>query len=737
MAPAAGPCRAPTMPSMRIVVLGASGTLGSLLVDRLRADGHEVVAASRSTGVDAFTGRGLAEAFTAADAVIDALNQASFSAAKAIGFFTTTAGNICAEARRAGVGRLVCVSIAGAADPKVNKGYGYYRGKAAQEHAYRSSGLPVTLIHSAQWFELIPTLLQMTTLGPVALLPTMRMAPVAAESVARLVAEEAVRPAGDQATGPDAGREPPVRTVAIRGPETATGAEVARRMVEVLGSAGGKAPRRILEVPLFGRAMAGGGLIPEPAIVDGVTLDEWMERQQRTAGNHGQLDQEDPHVPRRASEGAGAALDPTDLDPSAEGVHTEEIGEAYDYVIVGAGMAAAKAIEGIRAEDPIGSIGVFGTDTAAPVYRPDLSKTLWVDPEASLEGSLMISGAAGSDSAPDAGTQIHLGTTVASLAPDEHSITLAGGRSVRYGRLLLATGAEPRTAGLEPGDRVIYYRTVADYRRLRKLAVPGAHVVVVGGGYIGSEVAAVLTQNHVRVTLVATGEPLLAQMFPESLARAVTQEFRDRGVEIVVGRLAGGSEWEDGVTVRLEDGTEIAADAAVVGVGVEPRTELARAAGLAVDGGVLVDDHLRTGAHSIYAAGDVARYPDRLLGVRRVEHAAAAETMGTVAGRNMAGAGKPYRTTPFFWSDLFDAGYEAVGELDTRHTTVEDWAPGEDGKPDHSTGVVYYLNPLGSVRGVLLWNVGESVKVARELIARTAQEPLTDPQEVRGAIPWS
>ncbi|NUL49303.1 NAD(P)/FAD-dependent oxidoreductase, partial [Cellulosimicrobium funkei] len=123
------------------------------------------------------------------------------------------------------------------------------------------------------------------------------------------------------------------------------------------------------------------------------------------------------------------------------------------------------------------------------------------------------------------------------------------------------------------------------------------------------------------------------------------------------------------------------------------------------------------------------------LGVRRVEHASAAETMGKAAGRNMAGADKPYRTTPFFWSDLFDFGYEAVGELDTRHTTVEDWAVGADGEPDHSTGVVYYLNPVGSVRGVLLWNVWDSVKAARELIARTAEEPVADPESLRGSIP--
>ncbi|VXB98718.1 Ferredoxin reductase [Citricoccus sp. K5] len=676
------------MRTMKVVVLGATGTIGTLITARLREFGHEVMAASRSSGVDAVTGEGLEAALAGADAVVDALNRETLSAATAIEYFTTTAGNVCAAARRAGVGRLVCVSIAGAADPAVNKAYGYYRGKAAQEHAYRSSGLPVTIIHSTQWFELVPTILQRTTLGPVAVLPTMRMAPVAAASVARLVADEVARK-------PDGRTGYEVREVAIRGPEVSTAAEVARRMLTARGSLGGKSPKRILEAPLFGRAIASGGLIPEDGLVDEVTLEQWL------AGTR-------PHAVR----------------------------EAYDYVIVGAGMAAAKAIVGIRAEDQAGSIGVFGEDPSAPVYRPDLSKTLWLKEDASLEESLMLSEAPGAAKAPDGNTELHLGTTVASLIPDDRSLTLGGGQRVRYGKLLLATGAAPRLTGLEPGARILYYRTVDDYRRLRELARAGAHVVVVGGGYIGTELAAVLTQNGVRVTFVVTSVPLLAHLFPESLAHTVTREFSDRGVELVVGRLAGGTTRRKGVTVRLEDGTEIAADAAVVGVGVSPRTELARAAGLAVDDGILVDDHLRTGAHSIYAAGDVARYPDRLLGVRRVEHAAAAETMGTVAGRNMAGAHRPYRTTPFFWSDLFDFGYEAVGEVDTRHRTVEDWAVGEGGQPDHSTGVVYYVDQIGAVRGVLLWNVWDSVKPARKLIERTGLEPVRDLDSLRGEIPF-
>lgn len=418
------------------------------------------------------------------------------------------------------------------------------------------------------------------------------------------------------------------------------------------------------------------------------------------------------------------------LDPTAAGVHTNAVLDSYDYVIVGAGIAAAKAIDGIRAEDADGTLGLFGADTAPPIYRPDLSKTLWLEPDATVENSLMIASA---DDGPQARTQIHLGTAVTDITPADHRVTLTGGRSVGYGTLLLATGAEPTTGGLEPGDRVVHFRTLDDYRRLRKVATAGAHVVVVGGGYIGSEVAAALAQNDVQVTLVVAEQPLLGHMFPDDLAAAVTQEFTGQGVQLVAGLMDGGSVRPDGVTIRLSDGTEVSADAVVLGIGVSPRTDLAARAGLTVDDGIVVDEHLRTSDPDIYAAGDVARFPDALLGVRRVEHAMAAETQGELAGRNMAGADQPYTTTPFFWSDLFDYGYEAIGEIDTRHDTVADWKRDENGQPDHSTGVVYYLDQ-GRVRGVLLWNVWDAVEQARELISRTAREPVSDPESLPGTI---
>ena len=184
----------------------------------------------------------------------------------------------------------------------------------------------------------------------------------------------------------------------------------------------------------------------------------------------------------------------------------------------------------------------------------------------------------------------------------------------------------------------------------------------------------------------------------------------------------------EGIGLQLEDGRALEGTGAVVGIGVLPDTALAERAGLTVDDGIIVDASLRTSAEDVYAAGDVASYPDALLGRRRVEHVDNAESMGRVAGRVMAGADETYTHTPFFWSDLFDDGYEAIGELSTRLETVEDFAD-----EDRSAGVVYYLDD-GRVRGVLLWNTWDSVPAAQELIRRTAGEPVGNPGSLRGRI---
>lgn len=318
-----------------------------------------------------------------------------------------------------------------------------------------------------------------------------------------------------------------------------------------------------------------------------------------------------------------------------------QLQDSYDYVIVGGGVAAASAVSGIRSGDEGGSIAVIGSEPAKPVYRPALSKDLWLKDDATLEGNSLAG-----DLEDDDHVDLVTDTTVTAIDPDAHAVRLADGSSVGYGKLLLATGAEPRVLALDPGPRVVYYRTAADYERLRAIAGKGSHVAVVGGGYIGSEIASALVQNDVAVTLVLDQEDVQEQMFPRALAASLTKAFADRGVTIVHGSVERGEDTGDGVRIRLDDGTDIAADAAVIGVGVLPRTSLAEDAGLEVDNGIVVDDHLRTSAADVYAAGDVASYPDALLGRRRVEHVDHAEKSGEHAGKVMAGADAAYNYTP-------------------------------------------------------------------------------------------
>ena len=221
------------------------------------------------------------------------------------------------------------------------------------------------------------------------------------------------------------------------------------------------------------------------------------------------------------------------------------------------------------------------------------------------------------------------------IDPDAHAVRLADGSTVGYGKLLLATGAEPRVLEVAPGPRVIYYRTAADYQRLRAVATEGSHVAVVGGGYIGSEIASALVQNDVQVTLVLDLEDVQEQMFPRALAATPHQGVRrPRRHGRARLRRAAARRTDGGVRIRLDDGTEITADAAVIGVGVHARAPAwPRPPGIEVDNGIVVDEHLRTSAADVYAAGDVASYPDALLGRRRVEHVDHAEKSGEPPAR--------------------------------------------------------------------------------------------------------
>ena len=389
----------------------------------------------------------------------------------------------------------------------------------------------------------------------------------------------------------------------------------------------------------------------------------------------------------------------------------------YDYLIIGAGMAADAAAKAIRTADAEATIGIVGGEKQAPYERPPLTKALWKGDKAidSIDLGTVRSGAT-----------LHLQRWIEELDRDDRSARDDRGDRYRYRRLLLATGAAPRKLPFA-GDRVINYRTLDDYLALRRYAVPGAKIAVVGGGFIGSEIAASLNTVGCQATMLFPGESLGAGRFPAALAKFIDGYYRERGVTLMPGvKVVDGKADADGVEVALSDGTTCRADAVVAGLGVTPNTSLAERAGLRVDNGIVVDEHLRSSDSDIFAAGDVANFHNAALDLRqRVEHENAAISMGEHAGRAMTGAGEAYTLLPYFYSDLFDLGYEAVGLLDDRLDVVENWTV------PYREGVVYYIDN-GRVRGVLLWNVWGQVDAARELIAERGPH---DAESVRGRLP--
>jgi 3-phenylpropionate/trans-cinnamate dioxygenase ferredoxin reductase subunit len=389
----------------------------------------------------------------------------------------------------------------------------------------------------------------------------------------------------------------------------------------------------------------------------------------------------------------------------------------YDYLIIGAGMTADAAAKAIRKADAEASIGMVGDERHAPYERPPLTKALWKGdkPVESIDLGTDRSGAV-----------LHLQRRIEVLDRDDRSGRDDQGDTYRYRRLLLATGATPRKLPFA-GERVINYRTLDDYLALRRYAVPGAKIAVVGGGFIGSEIAASLSAAGCQVTMLFPGASLGAGRFPAPLAKFVDGYYRERGVVLTPGiKVVDGRADADGVEVALSDGTTCRADAVVAGLGVTPNTVLAERAGLRVDNGITVDEQLRSSDNDIFAAGDVANFHNAALDLRqRVEHENAAISMGEHAGRAMTGSGEPYTLLPYFYSDLFDLGYEAVGLLDDRLDVVENWTV------PYREGVVYYLDD-GRVRGVLLWNVWGQVDAARDLIAERGPH---DAESVRGRLP--
>ena len=331
-------------------------------------------------------------------------------------------------------------------------------------------------------------------------------------------------------------------------------------------------------------------------------------------------------------------------------------------VVVGGGLAAASAVDELRSNGHEGSIEVFCAEPHLPYERPPLSKEVLLG--SAEEEKVFVHDKAWYD---ERDVTLHLDTPVTGLDLDRREVA-ADGRTAGFDQLLLATGASPRRLAMadESGAEVAYLRTLEDNRRLRDAFGSAGRIVIIGGGWIGLEVAAAARNAGVDVTVVEMQDlPLLGVLGPE-VARVFADLHREHDVDLRLGVGVDAIEAGEGGAsdVRLADGTSLPADLVVVGIGVQPEVGLAREAGLAVGDGVLVDGRLRSSDPDIFAVGDIAGHDHPVLGRRiRVEHWDNAIHQARAAARVMLGGDQPYDRLPYFFTDQYDLGMEYVGSV--------------------------------------------------------------------------
>ena len=392
------------------------------------------------------------------------------------------------------------------------------------------------------------------------------------------------------------------------------------------------------------------------------------------------------------------------------------------FVIVGASLAGAKAAETLRAEGYDGRVVLVGTEAERPYERPPLSKDYL---RGELERERIHVHPDGYYAEHD--IELRLGRTAVRLDPAARAVELDDGARLEYDALLLATGAEPRRLPI-PGaglDGVLTLRDVGDSDALRARLDAGGSVVVVGAGWIGAEVAASARMRGLDVTVVEPAPLPLARVLGDELGAIYRDIHAEHGVRMLTGTGVEGFEGAGRVErVRTADGTLLDCDFAVVGVGVQPRTQLAEQAGLDVGDGVLVDERLETSAPGVFAAGDVARAFHPFYGERlRVEHWANALGQGPAAARSMLGGREPYDALPYFFSDQYDVGMEYTG-----------YASGEDrvvfrGDPASREFIAFWLRGERVVAGmnVGVWDVTDAIQALIRARADVDVRRLTDP----------
>ena len=387
-------------------------------------------------------------------------------------------------------------------------------------------------------------------------------------------------------------------------------------------------------------------------------------------------------------------------------------------VIVGAGECGTRAAFALREEGCAGPVTLIGAERHMPYERPPLSK------EGMVRSGMGMKVIADAERLRAADIRLMPSTHVVAIDRAAHRIELSGGGSLPYEKLLLATGAQPRRLPLAENSRhCAYLRTHDDAEAIADRLRPQARVVIIGGGFIGLELAATAQQRGCRVTVLEMLPRLLARAVPAAIASVIGMAHASHGVDVRCGvSVAAIADTAHGVSITLGDGSRIEAALCIVGIGAIPDTTLAERAGLAIENGILVDDQLRTDDRAIFAAGDCCAFPLALYGGRRVRLEAwrNAQDQGTLAARNMLGKAEAHAAVPWSWSDQYDLTLQIAGLVDEGVETVRRDLGGD-------AFILFHLDQNGrlvAASGIGVGNaVARDIRLAEMLIARRATLP--------------
>jgi 3-phenylpropionate/trans-cinnamate dioxygenase ferredoxin reductase component len=379
-------------------------------------------------------------------------------------------------------------------------------------------------------------------------------------------------------------------------------------------------------------------------------------------------------------------------------------------VIVGAGECGVRAALALRERGYDGPVTLIGAERHAPYERPPMSKELMLAADDQAPRTI-----ATPERLAETDILFHASAVVRSIDRERRTVVLGDDRSIGYDRLLLATGAQPRRLAAADGANIAYLRTHEDALRIRASLHRRERVVIVGGGFIGLELAAAARCVGAEVTVIEALPRLLSRGVPEDIAQALEARHRAEGVSILLNaKIASFA----GDRVELADGTVILADLIIIGIGALPETSLAVAAGLTVDNGIAVDNRLRTSDPNIFAGGDCCSFPLDIYDGRRVrlESWRNAQEQGNLAARNMLGAEEPIAAVPWFWSDQYDLVLRIAGLPDEGHVAIR--------RTTDTATIVFYMRDDGRLVAAAGLGVGNAVardiRIAELLIARRA-----------------